>query len=566
MLKRSGVMMLACALGLVSCKKSERVDFEQVRGDFVFGSLALAPVSATQQGYHFHKRLPLDEMIDDYSQPGIRGQHLFWERFRDRLAKIDPNSLAPEDRADYEMIRDQIALALLELDTIQNWRHNPTQYVELAGNALFEPYVLEYAPKETRYKQIIARLARIPNLMEQAKANLIASPEVWTRVAQQENEGNIGLIEGPLKTDAPAALRAQYDKAAKPAVDSLRAFNNWLKTDLANRLSDWRLGRTNYDLKFKYTLEVDKTPAQVLAEAEAELKATQEKMAKLAAPLSIREALDKIARDHTTPENYLAAARKDLTEATEFVRAKNLVPLPDTKNLRVIETPEFMRGIYGVGGFAPAPALEPQLGAFYWVTPIPNSWPKERVESKLREYNTFGLQHLTVHEAMPGHYVQFEYANRVEPQSRRLLRNIYGNTPYVEGWAFYTQQLMADEGYLNNAPGYRMTLYKQILRAVGNAILDIRLHTMGMTDQQAMDLMLNQTFQEKEEATAKLQRAALSSAQLPCYFVGWKGWHQVRADYEKAHVGTFNLSAFHERALEESAVPLPVLDRLLGKR
>ena len=559
-------MMLACALGLVSCKKSERVDFEQVRGDFVFGSLALAPVSATQQGYHFHKRLPLDEMIDDYSQPGIRGQHLFWERFRDRLAKIDPNSLAPEDRADYEMIRDQIALALLELDTIQNWRHNPTQYVELAGNALFEPYVLEYAPKETRYKQIIARLARIPNLMEQAKANLIASPEVWTRVAQQENEGNIGLIEGPLKTDAPAALRAQYDKAAKPAVDSLRAFNNWLKTDLANRLSDWRLGRTNYDLKFKYTLEVDKTPAQVLAEAEAELKATQEKMAKLAAPLSIREALDKIARDHTTPENYLAAARKDLTEATEFVRAKNLVPLPDTKNLRVIETPEFMRGIYGVGGFAPAPALEPQLGAFYWVTPIPNSWPKEGVESKLREYNTFGLQHLTVHEAMPGHYVQFEYANRVEPQSRRLLRNIYGNTPYVEGWAFYTQQLMADEGYLNNAPGYRMTLYKQILRAVGNAILDIRLHTMGMTDQQAMDLMLNQTFQEKEEATAKLQRAALSSAQLPCYFVGWKGWHQVRADYEKAHVGTFNLSAFHERALEESAVPLPVLDRLLGKR
>jgi uncharacterized protein (DUF885 family) len=559
-------VILACALALVSCKQRERVDFEQVRGDFVFGSLALSPVSATQQGYHFHKRLPLDEMIDDYSQPGIRGQHLFWDRFRDRLAKTDPNSLAPEDRADYEIIRDQIALALLELDTIQNWRHNPTVYVELAGNALFEPYVLEYAPKETRYRQIIARLGKIPNLMEQAKANLITSPEVWTRVAQQENEGNIGLIEGPLKTDAPAALRADYDKAAKPAVDALRAFNTWLKTDLATRLSDWRLGKTNYDLKFKYTLEVDKTPAEVLEEAEAELKATQEKMAKLAAPLSIREALDKLARDHTTPENYLADARKDLTEATEYVRAKNLVPLPDTKNLRVIETPEFMRGIYGVGGFAPAPALEPQLGAFYWVTPIPKSWPKERVESKLREYNTYGLQHLTVHEAMPGHYVQLEYANRLEPQSRRLLRNIYGNTPYVEGWAFYTQQLMADEGYLDNAPGYRMTLYKQILRAIGNAILDIRLHTMGMTDQQAMDLMLNQTFQEKEEATAKLQRAALSSAQLPCYFVGWKGWWQVRDDYQKANAGTFNLSAFHERALKESAVPLPVLGRLLGNR
>jgi len=164
---------------------------------------------------------------------------------------------------------------------------------------------------------------------------------------------------------------------------------------------------------------------------------------------------------------------------------------------------------------------------------------------------------------MPGHYVQFEYANRVEPPSRRVLRGIYGNGPYIEGWAFYTQEMMADEGYLNNAPGYRMTLYKQILRALGNAILDIRFHTMGMTDQQAMDLMLNQTYQEKAEATAKLQRAQLSSTQLPYYFVGWKGWKQIRRNYEKAQGAGFNLATFHERALKESAVPLPVLGRLM---
>jgi len=552
------------AMALTSCQKRGPVDFEPVRGDFVYGSLALSPVSATQAGYHYYKQLPLDEMLDDYSQAGVQGQRMFWEGFRDRLAKIDPNSLTPEDRADYEMIGDQISLALLELDTIQNWRHNPTQYVELMGNALFEPYVLDYAPKEKRYKQIIARLRKIPNLIEQAKANLASSPEVWTKIAQEENDGNIGLIEGTLKTDAPEELRGDYDAAAKLAVEALRAFNNWLKTDLSKRLSDWRLGETNYDLKFKYMLEVGKAPSEVLAEAEAELKVTREKMAKLAAPLSIREALDKIAQDHTTPDNYFNEARKDLAEATAFVRAKNLVPLPDTSNLKVIETPEFMRGIYGVGGFAPAPALEPQLGAFYWITPIPKDWPKERVDSKLREYNTYGLQHLTVHEAMPGHYVQFEYANRVEPLSRRLLRNLYGNTPYVEGWAFYTQEMMADEGYLDNSTGYRMTLYKQILRAIGNAILDIRLHTMGMTDEQAMDLMLNQTFQEKEEAIAKLQRAQLSSVQLPCYFVGWKGWHQVRDDYDKANAGSFNLTGFHERALKESAVPLPILRQLLS--
>src|SRR4029079_16686807 len=152
-------------------------------------------------------------------------------------------------------------------------------------------------------------------------------------------------------------------------------------------------------------------------------------------------------------------------------------------NLAVIETPEFMRGIYAVGGFNPAPPLQPELGAFYWITPIPQSWPPDRVESKLREYNSFGLQHLTVHEAMPGHYVQLEYANDVQPKSRRLLRNVFGNGPYIEGWAVYTQQLMTDQGYLDNNPGMRLTLGKQLLRCMANTIPDSRLPPLGIHDQ-----------------------------------------------------------------------------------
>src|SRR5262249_35634611 len=158
-----------------------------------------------------------------------------------------------------------------------------------------------------------------------------------------------------------------------------------------------------------------------------------------------------IAKQHATPDTYLAKARETLAQATAFVREKGFLTLPPRSNLEVIETPEFMRGIYAVGGFNPAPALEPQLGAFYLITPIPKNWPKARIESKLREYNDYGLQELTIHEAMPGHYVQLEYANDVQPLSRRLLRNIYANTPYVEGWAFYTQQLMSEEGYLNDS-------------------------------------------------------------------------------------------------------------------
>jgi uncharacterized protein (DUF885 family) len=256
-------------------------------------------------------------------------------------------------------------------------------------------------------------------------------------------------------------------------------------------------------------------------------------------------------------------AKKALAEATAFVREKDLLTLPPRSNLEVIPTPEFMRGIYAVGGFNAAPPLQPELGAFFWITPIPKNWPKDRIESKLREYNNFGLQHLTIHEAMPGHYVQLEYANDVQPKSRRLLRNVFGNGPYIEGWAVYTQQLMTDQGYLNNNPGMRLTWYKQLMRVLANTILDIRLQTMGMSDQQALDLMIKDTYQEKEEATAKLQRAQLSSCQLPMYYSGWKGWLQTRDHYRQKQGNGFSLKDFHERALNESALPMPVLDRLL---
>jgi uncharacterized protein (DUF885 family) len=286
-------------------------------------------------------------------------------------------------------------------------------------------------------------------------------------------------------------------------------------------------------------------------------------MEKLAAPKTLQQALDDIAKQHSTPDTYIADAKKALDQATAFVKEKGLLTLPARGNLQVIETPEFMRGIYAVGGFNPAPALEPQLGAFYWVTPIPKNWPKDRIESKLREYNEYGLQELTVHEAMPGHWVQFEYADDVQPPSRRLLRNVFSNVPYVEGWGVYAQQMMSDEGYMNHSTGLQLTFMKQMLRVLSNTIIDVRLQTMGMTDQQALDFMIKDAYQEKEEATAKLQRAQLSSCQLPTYYAGLKGWLAVREDFKQRRGSAYSLRDFNERALKESAVSLPMLARLL---
>jgi uncharacterized protein (DUF885 family) len=560
------VLAAASVLCVTGCKTAAppaKPDLSKLTDDFVYGSLALSPVGATSAGYHEHNGRHLDEEIDDFSAAGIDQQHKFYSDFHNRLTAIAQDLLSAEDRADYQIIDNQINLSLLELEKIQSYRHNPTVYVELVGNALFNPFVLEYAPIDARYRQIIQRLQRIPALIQQGEANLADAPEVWNRVAREENDGNLDLIDKTLRAKAPDALKADYDHAAAPALDALRAFTKFLTNDLAKKTSDWRLGKEKYDPKFAYTLVSGKKPEQVLAEAEAALKDVREQMTKLAAPETVKQALDKIAQQHTTPAAYMDQSKMDLTEATNYVREKHLVTLGSGSNLQVIPTPEFMRGIYSVAGFNAAPALEPQLGAFYWVTPIPASMPKARVESKLREYNRYGMMEITIHEAMPGHYVQFEFANALEPKSRRVLRSIFGNGPYVEGWALYTQQMMSDEGFLNNSPELRLSMMKQLLRSIANSILDIRLQTMGMTEQQALDLMINDTFQEKEEATGKFQRAQLSSCQLPMYFIGWRGWLDTREAYKMRKGSAYQLQQFHDAALKESAVPLPALGPLL---
>jgi uncharacterized protein (DUF885 family) len=538
-------------------------EFDKLTDEFTRGVLALSPVSATQAGYHEHNGTKLDEQLDDFSAAGIDAQRRFYKDIQGRLTSLNAAPLDREQQADRQILRNNIGGSLLELDTIQNYRHNPTVYVELVGNALFAPYVLNYAPADLRFQHIIKRLEKIPALVDQAKANLVDAPMVWNRVAREENLGNIDLIDHTLRKAAPDADRAAYDAAAAPALAALKDLNTFLADTLSTRTSEWRLGKEKYAQKFAYVLATDKTPEQLLAEAEKDLEATRTEMATLAAPRTVKDALDRIAKQHATPATYMDEARTTLEQATVFIREEGLVTLPPRSNLQVIETPEFMRGIYGVGGFNSAPPLQPELGAFYWITPIPPTWPKARIESKLREYNFFGIQQLTIHEAMPGHYVQQEWANEVQPTSRRVLRSVFANVPYVEGWGMYAQQLMSEEGYLNHNRELRLTWLKQKMRGLANAILDVRLHTMGMTDQQALDLMINDTFQEREEATAKLQRAQLSSCQLPTYYAGLMGWLQARERDKQAKGRAFSLRDFHDRALRESGVPLPELEKLL---
>jgi uncharacterized protein (DUF885 family) len=547
--------------------------FSTIAEEFVFNSLTFTPSAATAVGYHRHAGVPLDELMDDFSPAARERRQNFYARFRAGLARdVVPEKLSPEDRADYELVQQQLSLGLFELTEWKPWEHNPTIFVESIGNALFVPYVQDYAPRNARFYHILKRLERIPSRLEGAKVMLQSAPRIWREVAITENEGNLALL-AKLRQERPEEMSKKFDEAATAAKTSLEAFNQFLAKDLEGKDYDWRLGKERYAKLFQLTLGTTQTPDQLLAAATAELQRTREEMARLSGwngkgdpnPL-IRARLDTIAKKHATRESYFADAKRDLAEARAFVKAKNLAPLSEPDNLQLIETPEFQRGIYSVGGFNPAPAMEPQLAAQYWLTPIPANWAAERVESKLREYNFYGLKLLTLHEAMPGHYVQFEAANRIASRGSRLLRSVFGNGAYVEGWSIYATQMMLEEGYLNNDPDLKLTFLKQQLRMIANAILDIGLHSAGMTDEAALRLLRDDCFQENEEATAKLQRAKLSSVQLTTYFAGWRDHVRMREIAKAAKGSAFNLRQYHDAVLAAGGLPTPVVCRLVSGR
>ena len=579
------VVIVLLALLAAGCGKNSTEQFAALSQEFVNTTLSFSPAAATGVGLHEYQNQKLDDMLDDMSDQALDRQRRFYGKFRERLSALHTDQLTPEERADLTILQDQISLALLDLNEVHSPMHAPQLYVETLGNALFNPFVLEYAPKPARLRSIIARLQKVPLFLDQAATNLATAPALWVNVAVEENQGNINLVDKEIRAAVPQDLLDAYSRAARPALDAMRKFETFLKNSLAPRKDeDWRLHGDLYARKFRWAVESGVEADTTLQLAEREFDAVRAHMLELALPLHrtyfpshkdhadvlgadrqtlvIGEVLNKIAERHPTRESFMDDAKKDVDEARAFVQEKKLLTLPAHSNLQVIPTPEFMRGIYSVGGFNPAPALEPQLGAFYWVTPISDKMPQADVDSKLREYNFYKLKLLTIHEAMPGHYVQFEFANAIQPASRRLLRSVYGSGSYVEGWAQYAEQMLLEEGFLNHSPEMELTFAKEQLRVLANAIMDIRLHMIGDSEEYVMG-WLTKSFQEHQEAAAKLQRAKLSSCQLPMYFAGSHAWLQARAQYKQAKGTAFNLMEFNDRALKEGAVPLPALGALL---
>lgn len=586
-----GIIGVIIAPALASAQNKAE-SFASLAHEFVYTTLAFSPAGATQSGLHSYKdprtgrMLNFDRMLDDFSPANLAMQRAYYVSFRKKLQRLGRGALDPQTRADYDLLQNAVDFGIFSLDEERFYEWRPQMYSEDLGGALFSNLALEYAPKSVRAHDLTTRLGRVPSFIAQAKQNLTASNDVYRRVALESVDGVIDLINGSgseFVKGTPSAAR--YGRLQEPAVKALQDYKKFISVELPKRNQrDWRLGPEKFAKKWKYYLQVSASADEMLRNAEDSLRVTRERMLALAEPLHkawfpshthdasnrvaylntvVGEVMKQIGTEHVNRDSLMTQAKRDVAMLEQFVVDHRILSLRDFSNLKVIETPKFMRGIYGVAGAVFAPALQPNLATFYWVTPIAKETPEDRAESKLREYNRYKMLTITIHEAIPGHAVQGEYANRVLPDWRRLLRVIYGNTPYVEGWAVYMEHAMLAAG-VNGGDQTKAeaTEMKGMLRIYMNAIIDIRLHTMGMTDDEAVSRMMTDAFQERGEAEPKLQRAQLDYVQLNAYLAGVQEWTALRRDAEKREGAAFNQCRFHDRVLLYGPIPVPEVRRL----
>ena len=321
-------------------------------------------------------------------------------------------------------------------------------------------------------------------------------------------------------------------------------------------------------------LDAGRNADEVLADAEAEFTQVRTEMYVVARQLwshyysgqalppedasgkreIIQKVIQAVNQEHGKPEELVQDARATVTRIKKFISEKDILKLPEPDRCQVIEMPKFQRG-NSLAYLNPAPPLDPESPSLYAISPPSDDWDAKQVKSLLEEYNRHMLQILTIHEGYPGHYVQLEYANRTKSMIRRVL----GSGVFAEGWAVYTEKTMLDQGYGDGDLRLRLMQLKFYLRAVGNAIFDHQMHCTGMTDEEAMNFLVNEAFQSQEEARLKIIRAKQTSVQLSTYFVGRMAFYRLRQAVEREMKDQFDLGRFHEAVLDHGSIPVRVL-------
>ncbi|MCB0379069.1 MAG: DUF885 domain-containing protein [Bdellovibrionales bacterium] len=573
-LSLSALFFLACTT--TPQDRPDNKDFSQAVDKYLQELWDLNPGFAAHMGlsqYDDILKIPNKEARDKDVEFAKKEIAVF-ENFKDE-------DLSFSQRTDRDLILNSMKRDIWENETFRSFEWNPMMYN--VGGAV--SIVLESQKKDLdeKLKALSKKLLKVPQFYQVAKSTINRPTQPHTQLALKQSQGLQKYLSGEVRGLVKKSKLSSREKKTlyqriDASAEAVRRYATFLKGILANPKSvggfrDFRLGKELYEDKFKFDLQVSYSPEQLYKKALEAKEDTRSKMFELAIQLYpkyfgeklppkdrqkvIQNVIDKISKNHTKPDEFVETVRKQIPELTKFVKDKDLLTLDPKKPLKVRETPQYQRGFAGASVDSPGP-FDKARETFYNVTPLENM-TKAQKESYLREYNDYTLQILNIHEAIPGHYAQLVYSNK----SPSVIKSIFGNGTMIEGWAVYTERMMLESGYGDNSPELWLMYYKWFLRVVTNTIIDYGIHNLGLTEKEAMDLMVNGAFQEKEEARKKWTRATVSQIQLCSYFAGFSEIYDLREQQKAKKGDDFNLKQFHETFLSFGSAPVRSIKKLM---
>lgn len=555
--------------------------FRNLADEYINDLTNFSPVFATLIGDH-----GADDKIDQVDAAArARSRELLVE-YITALRALDIDEMTRANQIDAEILLNQLESDLWSGDELQEWAWNPLYYINISGSAIYGLVARDYAPIASRLRSAISRLAEIPRFLEQSRVAIQPArvPKIHAETAVKQNPGLTSIIDTMIVPEIgvlSTAEQAELNAAIEIAKDAVADHQTWLEEELLPQAAgNFRIGEKLYDTKLAFALNSPLNRKEITARAKKEYDFVRDEMYEVSKSVYskknphtefpenpdesykqtiIRAALEEAYQELPPPDadGIVAVAKQQLQQAIDFVVEKNIVTMPD-EPVEIIIMPEFRRGVSIAYLDAPGP-LDGDQPAFYAVSPLPADWTEEQIQSFLREYNIYSIQDLTIHEGVPGHYLQLALSNRYPS----TLRAVLGSGPFIEGWGVYAEQMMISEGYLDHDPLMKLINLKWYLRAITNAIIDSAIHVEGMSRDEAMTLMIEGGFQEEREAALKWVRAQLSSAQLSTYFVGYQEHIEMRAAIEAAWGDEFTLRRYHDQALSYGSPPVKYVRALM---
>jgi len=532
--------------------------------DYFNAAFEASPSRGTAAGLHQY-----DNRLEDGSAEAVEKRVGSLKAQQARLDKLRAGTLTAGDAIDAEVLDGAIKSELLELETLRSWRHNPMGYVGGPAGAIDQLMKRDFAPAATRLRSVIARLKAAPSMFEALRANVENPPKEFTDLAIQMGQGSIAFFQQTVRDWAKgaagndAALLREFNAADDKVVKEISETVNWLKHDLLPMShGKYALGADAFAKKLLYEELVDIPLDRLLAIGEANLKRDHDAFVAVAAKIdptkTPAEVMKTLENDHPTVDDLIPSARRTIEKCRQFLIDRNIVAVPSAVRPKVLETPTYARD----GGFAsmdtPGAYETKATEAFYYVTPPEKDWTAKHIEEHLRLFNAAVMQVVTIHEAFPGHYVQFLFSKEYPTKTRKLT----GCGTNVEGWAHYCEQMALEEGYGDGDPKLRLAQLSEALLRDCRYVVGIKLHTQGMTVEEGAKVFEKEGFQEPANAFEEARRGAYNPTYL-YYTLGKLQIYKLRADYRKAKGSDFKLETFHNDFVRQGGIPIKLIRRIL---